>query len=320
MAPVSEPGTEGEGAVYPFCPRCGEANARDMRFCTACGTAMVVREKMLDDLWAVPPCERCERVSPMAPVCGWCGARREVTRLAPSPGPLLAANSTLSAAVLRGGATAAMGSIAVTLADGDRGPTLPLPLEGVTTIGRTEGELAYPDDKHMSPRHCELDFTGREYVVRDLDSLNGVFMRLREPGVVPAGAVVVVGRQHLRVVSVALMRPVIDAEGTMLSGSDAPAVLWAVERLMPTGAVRDHIALPGPSVTFGRSEGDVRFPHDTFVSGKHVRMEPKEQGVRIVDLESSNGTWVRVLGTAQIGHGDQIMVGRVKFTLMLPHS
>ena len=72
-------------------------------------------------------------------------------------------------------------------------------------------------------------------------------------------------------------------------------------------------------MSFGRQDTDVRFEHDTFVSGNHARMEPRKEGVLVTDLESSNGVWIRLTGPCPVGHGDELMVGRVRLTLMLPH-
>ncbi len=218
-----------------------------------------------------------------------------------------------------GGATAAMGSVAVTMADGQRGPTYPIGLLEKTTVGRETGQMTFPDDPHMSPSHVELDGRGGALLVTDLGSLNGVFVRVTDPVVVPTGGTMIIGHQYLRARPVELKPPVVNADGTRLVGSDAPAVLWALERMMTTGVVRDTYALPGPFRTVGRDGADINFPHDDFVSAKHARLAPREDGVLLTDLESSNGCWYRMLEPTLLRHGAQILVGRTRLTLMLPH-
>jgi len=305
--------------VYPFCPKCGEGNAGKTKFCTACGDPLAVREQTLHGLSATP-CSGCEKTSPRSPWCRWCGERHEATILAPvySATPLQDVSGRSMS--LSAGATAAMGSVGVTMADGTRGPTYPISLVGLTIVGRTEGQMTFPDDSHMSPRHLDILGKGEKVLASDVNSLNGVYVRILEPKVVPAGTTILIGRQYFRVRPMELRPPVSDPEGTMLVGSDAPAVLWALERLMTTGMVRDTYALPGPHLTIGRHSTDIQFPHDTFVSGKHAKLEPRENGVRITDLDSSNGTWYRLTEPTLLAHGAQLMIGGTRLTLMLPHS
>ncbi len=305
--------------VYAFCPKCGDGNAGQTKFCTACGGPMSVREQTLDDL-EIAPCPICDKTSPRSAFCGYCGERHEVTRLASIP------TSTPVADLMRGGlnisvgSTAAMGSVAVTLHDGSRGPTYPISLVEKTFVGRTEGHMQFSEDTLLSPTHVEIDGKGDSVLVTDLDSLNGTYIRVQAPTVVPAGSTILIGRQFLRVRPMELRPPIVDGDGTQLAGSDTPAVLWAVERLMPNGMVRDVYALPGPHITFGRRNTDVLFPHDTFVSSKHARLEPQREGVRVTDLDSSNGSWFRMLEPTELRHGAQLMIGRTRLTLMLPHS
>ena len=306
-------------ALYPWCPKCGDGNAGQTRFCTACGGPMSVREQTLDDL-EVAPCPGCGKTSPRSQWCGFCGERHEVTVLAPMPLRTPAEDMVRGGLNMSSGNTAAMGSVAVTLHDGSRGPTYPISLVDKTVVGRNLGQMKFVEDTFLSPRHVELAGQGDKVVVTDLGSLNGVYVRVQSPTVVPAGSTILLGRQYLRVKPMELAPAVTDDAGTKLVGSDAPAVLWAVERLMATGMVRDVYALPGPHVTFGRHGTNVMFPHDTFVSGKHAKLEPQREGVRVTDLESSNGSWYRMLAPMTLSHGAQIMIGRTRLTFMLPHS
>ena len=54
----------------------------------------------------------------------------------------------------------------------------PIALGERTVIGRREKlcDVAFPEDYSMSSRHCFVEFDGSGYVVRDLESMNGVYV------------------------------------------------------------------------------------------------------------------------------------------------
>ncbi|MFI1920385.1 FHA domain-containing protein [Nocardia sp. NPDC020380] len=76
------------------------------------------------------------------------------------------------------------------------------------------------------------------------------------------------------------------------------------------GRAGRRVTLPG-AVTIGRSHFGVRVA-DPAVSGEHLRLVPSPLGLSVVDLGSSNGTWVngvRLTGRVTLAAGDRIHVG-----------
>jgi pSer/pThr/pTyr-binding forkhead associated (FHA) protein len=77
-----------------------------------------------------------------------------------------------------------------------------------------------------------------------------------------------------------------------------------VGKIFETGAV---------PVTIGRSgENTIALDGDEFASGHHARIESQRDGVWILDLESTNGTFVngeRVDGRRQLHRGDLVQIG-----------
>jgi pSer/pThr/pTyr-binding forkhead associated (FHA) protein len=63
----------------------------------------------------------------------------------------------------------------------------------------------------------------------------------------------------------------------------------------------------------GRVDGDIRIPHDGMMSGRHAEIvrQKSGQGFRWVlsDLQSTNGTWVRV-GRTVLQPGSEVLIGR----------
>ena len=67
------------------------------------------------------------------------------------------------------------------------------------------------------------------------------------------------------------------------------------------------------SLTLGRvADNDIALDDDTFMSSHHARIELRPEGVWVVDLDSTNGTFVngqRVSGDRSLRKGDRLQVG-----------
>jgi len=85
-----------------------------------------------------------------------------------------------------------------------------------------------------------------------------------------------------------------------------------VERSKAIAAGKTFDAGPVP-VTIGRSsENTITLDGDEFASGHHARIESQRDGVWILDLGSTNGTFVngeRVEGRRQLHGGDLVQIG-----------
>lgn len=78
--------------------------------------------------------------------------------------------------------------------------------------------------------------------------------------------------------------------------------------------------LPSTRVIVGRAEScDVRVA-DASVSSEHARMVCDTGGWRVINLLSTNGTFIndRKISNAPLKHGDRIRFGRVEFTFHAP--
>jgi pSer/pThr/pTyr-binding forkhead associated (FHA) protein len=72
-----------------------------------------------------------------------------------------------------------------------------------------------------------------------------------------------------------------------------------------------QIPIHGPIVLGRDASADVVL-EDGQVSRRHVKVEPSGAGLRVQDLESTNGTFVNhneVHGTAELSPGDELLVG-----------
>lgn len=94
-----------------------------------------------------------------------------------------------------------------------------------------------------------------------------------------------------------------------------PARLRVVE---PAETAGHSYPLEGSKeLVMGRTTGsDVALPGDSFVSSRHARVFPRDDGMWVEDLGSTNGTYVnsaRISAPTALRPGDRLQVGRTVF-------
>jgi FHA domain/zinc-ribbon domain len=236
--------------------------------------------------------------------CGTCGFRMDE----PS-GPVQMPPSPVASMPHAGRARLSMTLIRP---DGQEGGVHELVL-GANRIGRNYGSL-FENDGYLSPVHAELTLqangTGR---VRDLDSLNGVFVKMTQEEELVSGQIMRIGQELLRFEFIGTPEP--SADGTELMGSPNPGYwgkLIVIIGRDVTGAV---FPLLGESISLGRERGEINFPDDGYVSGLHARVVLRDGRAFLSDLGSSNGTFIKVNGERAIGHESFVLLGQQLFRI-----
>src|SRR5437763_569131 len=78
------------------------------------------------------------------------------------------------------------------------------------------------------------------------------------------------------------------------------------------GIPRSRLVISSPLNIGQASEAEIAFPNDGMLSRLHARIEPDGKGWRVVDLDSTNGTFIngiRVENGLAISPGDQLQCG-----------
>lgn len=177
-----------------------------------------------------------------------------------------------------------------------------------TLLGKEVGPIAFDDDEYVSPRHCRLFFREDRLFVEDLESLNGVFRRVRGERLLSPGDHVRLGRQLLRIEPMAPASPKL-REGTRIWGSPDPGYRARLVQILEGGGLGEIFPLKVGENLVGRESGDVAFPRDRFVSARHASVRVGSEGVTIRDLGSSNGTYVRLTQAIPLEGGDLLLLG-----------
>lgn len=307
-----------------ICDNCGRENEDEFRFCLGCGSALTKPEpeepkeepEMID-------CPHCGTEVPAGfKFCGACGGSLEGPT-APKPAAKAAPSSPEAASTVRGGpgsgaAAAAMtggealGELTVIRPDGSEGARIPLSTSGLIIGRKSEFEVLAKDD-FLSPRHAEIRYEAGVLKLRDLNSLNGVYWRLRDDVELHHGDLIRVGQE---VLSFELMDKVpaladeAPAEGTRLQGSPNPGA-WARLALIGGPDVETRaFAISGDEATIGREIGTILFREDGFVSGKHARVYRDGDKYFLRDLGSSNGSYLKIRKERRLSDGDLVLMGQ----------
>ncbi len=249
----------------------------------------------------------------------------------------------------------ARGRLVVIAKSGADGPSYPI-AESLD-IGRNEGNIIVAEDPYLSPRHVRLLWKGDRLVLRDLASANGVYIRLSSvrdmrgdaqgrrhrqndpPGEVAVPLddkdLILVGQQVLRFEMLsegeAGLGPAAE-HGTLLFGSPVAPRYARLGQRTVEGVTRDVYYIRKLETVLGRESGDVVFTEDPFLSRRHAAIRlvagdgsplssaPRSgDGVRfaLVDLGSSNGTFLRIRRDVDLVSGDHFRVGQQLFRVDL---
>ena len=288
VAPAVQLGAPEPAAPNQLCNRCRGSNAADMTFCQFCGARL--RGDAAGDARpapAAPPADN--RIAP------------------PAVAPAVAPAGEVPACLV------------VIAQDGT--PGAEYPLDGVQIdIGREEGAIVLPQDPYVSPRHARLTRRAGRFFVRDLESVNGVYVRLRAPERLKHGDLVLIGLEVLR------FELVSDAErglgpaterGTRVFGSPSlPRYARFCQRTVE-GVTRDVFNICRDETVIGRESGDLVFTNDPFMSRRHAvfSRDPASNTFSLRDLGSSNGTYLAIRGEQELVQGDHLRIGQHLFRL-----
>ena len=274
------------------------------------------------------------------------------------------------------------GQLVVITKEGTPGPSYPI--FDQVDIGRTEGDVILAEDRYLSPRHARLSFRDDRLFLRDLDSVNGLFLRIsalrgKKVGEIerapmasgaPASAVanvdtnvamelqdqdlILIGQQVLRFEALKDGEAGLGAaseHGTLLFGTPTAPRYARLSQRTVEGVTRDVYYIRKVETVLGRESGDVVFTDDPFLSRRHAaflvspfagtgaaevssrdvrtgpsaqqpnekaRLSPpakKRTALHLVDLGSSNDTFLGLRGETEVRTGDLVRMGQQLFRI-----
>lgn len=245
-------------------------------------------------------CSNCAAVVPATHrFCGQCGAPIQAPAAAP-------AQTAFFGSVPQ---SAARARLVLIRGEGFDGVRFDL-TEQSQIAGRSIGALLFPDDGYLSARHAEFYFEGEQLFVRDQGSLNGVYRRIHEPITLNDGDLFLAGEELLQVQLTSLDDGSRSDDGTHFFASPMPTVHWRVRQILEGGRPGRCTVASGSQLLIGREGCHMNFPQDRFISGRHCQLDFSAETAVLTDLDSRNGSYVRVDGSTPLADGDHLFLGR----------
>ncbi len=226
-------------------------------------------------------------------------------------GPELVDAPSGSAAPSGGGTPASARKARLRLIRGDGADGFTFQLHGQEhPAGRIKGPILFPDDPTVSPTHANFYYEGNRLFVRDEGSRNGTYIRIYEPARLTPGEEFLAGEQILRFERFEPQSPIPGADGATFGGTPITPWRFRLVQVLQGGRPGLVYCARKRSVTLGREDCDLSFIHDRYISRYHCRVEERDDGFFLKDLDSRNGTYVKVKQPTPVKDGDFLFIGR----------
>lgn len=288
----SAPAPQEPKAEFVTCPECAARVAIGQRFCMSCG-AKVPDNSATVSAAAVPV------ASEAAP--------------APEPEPVAAATAEPQAAPQSN--TEIVGELVMINPDGSEGESVQLHA-GPNVIGRSSDAPVLQRDEYLSPEHATVGKVPDGFRIDDNNSINGTYYRTSGPVAVAPGDYIRMGQE------VFLLQGKndfpIDQGLAPEQGSSAGTIWGRLARVSgPEDVASSAFPLYREEHTIGRERGDFTLPDDGYVSGLHAKIYRENGQIFVEDLNSSNGTFIRIKETHTVPNGTLILMGKQPFRVKL---
>ena len=172
------------------------------------------------------------------------------------------------------------------------------------------GQLVFPDDPFVSPRHANFFYKNGTLCVRDEGSLNGVYVRVRGSVEIAPEDHFLAGEQVFRVDATPKLNDQPGPDGTYFYSSPKHQTPFRITQILHGGPYGIAIVARTSTLRIGREGGDLNFPTDLYMSGQHCKIEDANGTWTLTDTGSRNGTYIRLKAERELGHGDYLFIGR----------
>ncbi len=178
-------------------------------------------------------------------------------------------------------------------------------------IGRSDADIIFDEDEFLSPTHANFFYVDGKLVVKDENSTNGVYLRIRDSCTLLDEDYFLLGEQVIQV----RLRPtdaglIATDDGTYLYCSPRRPTRFELRQILYGGAEGIKHPATNDSITLGREQNDINFPEDPFISGHHAQVSGQGNALTLTDLGSKNGTFIRLTKETPLTHGDYVFMGQ----------
>ncbi len=204
------------------------------------------------------------------------------------------------------------GSAILVNRDGSDGERFSLQGENMT-VGRRGADLSFDEDRFLGRPHARIErvASGGARII-PMDTVNGVFRKCDAPIEILDGGTFLVGREVIRFERVDADERAADPlvqHGVAMFGSPPREPWGRLLQLLPSSGVRDIRYVVAPEFVLGREDGDWQFRDDAFMSRRHATLVWDGRRAMLTDLNSSNGTFIRLTAAMPLLNGAQLRMG-----------
>ncbi|CAD8066201.1 unnamed protein product [Paramecium sonneborni] len=153
--------------------------------------------------------------------------------------------------------------------------------EGIT-IGRNPDNSLVLKEDYVSRQHCKIfhkEINGYFYL-QDLGSSSGTFVQLSNPTLLKEGLILHMGLEQFLISKI------------KIQGNKCQVFIKILEGIMENKTLDFEITQDQTALIFGRQMST--FAEDTHLSGQHAQFTYQQEGLVVEDLDSRNGTWLRL--------------------------
>jgi len=193
---------------------------------------------------------------------------------------------------------------------------------GEEVVIGSEGAVALPGEVFCHPCEALIYYSEGRLLLEDMDGGNGVFLRIRRRVELTEGDEFIVGDQLLRLEANPLADDGPDPGPTYFRASLKGPSAFRVVQLFVGGAegfvamARDTTLQIG-AINDDYYANDLVIPGDPLIEPYHCVIEHQADSFILSDFGARSGVFVRVMGTHELAHGDELLVGRTRLQVDL---
>jgi len=208
------------------------------------------------------------------------------------------------------GALGARGHARLTVVAGRCPEGLSFSVTGPMSIGRGDAEISLGEAPEVSPLHARLSVDAGHVTIEDASSLNGVYLRIRQPVPLRDGDWFRVGREVFRFHYLDDRDRHPMGDGTLFFSSPRRKGTFRIVQVLEGGFAGLSRSWSSDEAVIGRADGNLTVVDDHHMSARHARIYRAENGESYIeDLGSTNGVFVRIKTPTVLSNNDQLFIG-----------
>lgn len=184
-------------------------------------------------------------------------------------------------------------------------------------IGRENCDLEL-QDRFVERWHAQLFRRDATLLLQDLESTNGVYLRIADDLALEDGDQIALGEQRFEFRTTwdtpqrGNTRGDVEAAGAPWTGPPARLIRYV------EGNQIGGVYPLGRQLVIGSQQGDICLPEDPRLSSTHALIHIDADRYVLRDLDSDFGTFIRIADAVELIDGDCFLVGRTKIRLTFP--